>query len=269
MAADPRQRWVRTRGRRTVLLALVRRIHGAVDIAVVSQLIVHMRGWLNQPISVGGSLVQKVEGIVRSVDASAHHRLSVRVLHLLVIIAVVRRKVAARPRSLTHHPRRVIARSAQGLVPPVGASRRERRLAVESTVNLRGRLFVRQGPLPSIAHYVLIHVATLAIVRLPLPPGSAEEALLTLTPAAHAGRIVGVVDAAKVTSYLAATARDACLIDALMLCVGSGSGSGGGALFGLMVLLVRLGLGPGVLANGRARGCTRAAVMRHVQGVRE
>lgn len=70
--------------------------------------------------------------------------------------------------------------------------------------------------LPAVPNDVLVRVASI-VVRLALTARGTKETLFALSSTAHAGRIVRVVDTAKVASYLTATAGDAGLIDSLML----------------------------------------------------
>lgn len=139
--------------------------------------------------------------------APAHHRLGLEVLKRLVRIAVSS-KLAV---STSSHG----ARTPQWLGPPPRTARRQRCLAV-AAFGLNGRAPAGMQALPAIAYNVVIGVAVLA-VRLALPPRGTEVAFFALAAAAHTGRIVGVVDAAQVASDLAATARDASLVDALVL----------------------------------------------------
>lgn len=141
------------------------------------------------------------------------------------------------------------------------------------------------GALPTIADDVLI-LAVLSILRLSFPAGRAEVALFRLSAAAHARGIMWVIDATKVAPNLATTARDACLVDALVLLLllllglrgrlsvvrigGRGGGGGvGSSRRGFAVWSLGLGLGHGVAATasrpllaaanqgGRARGTLR------------
>lgn len=70
--------------------------------------------------------------------------------------------------------------------------------------------------LAAIADDILVF-AVLSILRLPLAAGCAEVAFLGFSAAAHAGRIMGIVDTPKIASHLATTARNACLVYALVL----------------------------------------------------
>lgn len=70
--------------------------------------------------------------------------------------------------------------------------------------------------LPAVSNDVLVRVATI-VVRLALTARGTEETLFALSSTAHTGRIMRVVNTAKVASDLAATARDAGLVDSLML----------------------------------------------------
>lgn len=77
--------------------------------------------------------------------------------------------------------------------------------------------------LPAITDDILVGVAVL-LVGLSLAPGGTKVAILALATAAHARRIVGVVDAAEVASHLAAATWNARLVDALVLRVLRGRG---------------------------------------------
>lgn len=102
--------------------------------------------------------------------------------------------------------------------------------------------------LASIADYVVVGILALALIAivigLSLPARGAEEALLALSAAAHARRVMGIVDGAEVASHLTAPARNTCLVDAL---VAGRPGS-----------LLLLG-GRGALVLARARGRVRGS----------
>lgn len=201
-----------------------------------------------------------------AVDASPHHSLGVGVLHLLIIVV---RIVVVLPGPL--HARRrdgngnvsvitaavvavvadtIFAGTTQRLAPPMRAPRRKRHLAVQPSVDLGWRIILGVCPLSAITDHVVVSIARLAVVGLALPPGGAEEAFFALAPAADARRVVGVVDAAEVASDFPASARDARLVDTLMLLLCAAGGpscpSGLERVDGLRVRLV---------TDGRARVC--------------
>jgi hypothetical protein len=100
----------------------------------------------------------------------------------------------------------------------VAASWSERYIAIEPAVYGRWRGGAAQL-LAAIAEdvVVLVGIVKRAIVGLALAPGGAEIALLAFAAAADTWGVVRVVDGAEVAADLAAAARDASLVDALVL----------------------------------------------------
>ena len=191
------------------------------------------------------------------VHASTHHCLSLEIFQCLVRIAF-----AAKLAVFAVSGPEATVRSPQRLAPAMGATRRQRDLAVEATVQAhRGRTARGVQPFASIADNVLVDVAPLVIVvSLALASGGAEETLLALAAAAHARRIVRVVDAAEVASDFAPAAGDAGLVDALVLSCPSR----------ILLLLLLLLLLPRLLARGgrllRLRAAGRRGSRRRRRG---
>lgn len=125
---------------------------------------------------------------------------------------------------------------------------------------------------PAVADDVLI-LPLVLVVGLPLAAGGTEVAVLGLAAAADTWRVVGVVDAAKIAADLAATARDTCLVDPLMLgglklrsissriCAGPLAGGGAGSWCGGR----RPGLGivSATCAGAAAIGALRRSFLSH------
>lgn len=173
----------------------------------------------SEPVS--GSLVEEVQRIVMPVYASTHDALRLEVLQGLVPVGVGR--VAAVPLGsmmilVFRSPLGFAVWAAQRLASAHGATGGQGHLAVGAAFGeSRRRGLGGMELLAAIADGVVVGIAELAVVRLALATGGAEEALLALAAAADAGRVVGVVDAAEVAADLAAPARDAGLVDALVL----------------------------------------------------
>lgn len=106
-------------------------------------------------------------------------------------------------------------RSSQWLGTAKRTTRGQGDLAVGGSFHRRRRC-LKVWSLASIPDDVLV-LDLSTIIGLPLAPRSAEETLLGLTAATHAGRIVGVVYATKIAADLTATTWDTCLVDPLML----------------------------------------------------
>ena len=71
-------------------------------------------------------------------------------------------------------------------------------------------------PFTAIADQVFILVI-FAILVLTLTAGCTKEALLALATAAHARRVMGIINTTKVTSNLSPTAGNASLVNSFML----------------------------------------------------
>lgn len=68
-----------------------------------------------------------------------------------------------------------------------------------------------------VAKLIAVETAIATILGLALPPCGREEALLALAPTAHTWWIAWVVDTAQIALDLAATTRDASLVNAFVL----------------------------------------------------
>jgi hypothetical protein len=138
---------------------------------------------------VVGGLEQQVQRIVPAVDLAGLQRRDRLVVHLLVLL-VIGRRLARRRR-----------RPAQWLVAADGAARGQRLGEVGGAVCAHdadglGQLAgLGAHALPAIAHLVVVDdlLKLVVVVGLPLAARRREEALLALAPAAHTGRVVGVV----------------------------------------------------------------------------
>lgn len=122
--------------------------------------------------------------------------------------------------------------ASQRLVAADTSTGGQRLVAVNAAVDDRRRAGVRVWPLAAISNDVGILVAGglvgLVLVVFALATGRAEVALLGLSAAAHTRRVVWIVDAAKITANLAATAGDAGLVHTFVLRVRRGGRCGGG-----------------------------------------
>lgn len=149
---------------------------------------------------------------MRPVDAAPHDGLGLEVLQRLVGVAIAVKLAIVVPAAAS-----LAVRPAQRLGPAMGSPGGQGRVAVLALVEARkGRAVGGVQLLAAVAHHVLVGVAVV-LVRLSLAARGTKEALLALAAAAHARRVVRVVDAAQVAAHLAATARDARLVDALVL----------------------------------------------------
>lgn len=181
---------------------------------------------------VRSSLVQEVQGIVWAIHLLAHDGAGLVVFQWCVgLIAAPKLGSAAPSRRAGDAAPRVArgvagAGTAQGLVAADAATGGQGLVAVDAAVDGWRGAGVGVGPLAAVADDVGILVAdgggggvvvVGVVVVLALAAGRAKVALLGLSAAAHARRLVWVVDAAEVAPDLAAAAGDAGLVDTLVL----------------------------------------------------
>lgn len=114
-------------------------------------------------------------------------------------------------------PRPAPVGSAQRMAAAMRAAGSEGNFAVEATVETRWWAFTGVKPFTSVSNDVLVDVAAFVVVGLSFPASGGEETLLALTAAAHAWRVMRVVNAPQVAPNFAAAAWDTGLVNALVL----------------------------------------------------